>query len=75
MYRILPTGKPRVDDRRVISGIVYVLLNGIHAPDRLLLSSNPVPADRRHAADCNLGCFDHRSDRPGILPSLHGPPL
>ena len=42
--------KPRVDDRRVISGIVYVLLNGIHAltdfccrPIRFLLTGGMRP--------------------------------
>ena len=28
----LAHGIPRVDDRRVVSGIIYVIRNGLHAP-------------------------------------------
>ena len=57
-------GKPRVDDRRVISGIVHVLKSGgrwIDAPDVYGSASR---SKRRVTRRITLGCFSESKTTP-----------
>ena len=64
-YFPLSHGVPRVDDRRVVSGIVYVIKNGLqwkdaHHLDALTLLGGYFPSQRRfQPPDLALGAFDH----------------
>ncbi|MDO6457862.1 transposase [Celeribacter halophilus] len=45
-------GKKRVDDRRVINGIFYVLRTGIPWADLRHLDTKPVRTQRKRCVDC-----------------------
>ena len=66
---LLPTdtrGKPRVDDRRVISGIVHVLKSGgrwVYAPDAY---GPRKTLYNRFVRWADKGCLDECLPRPGL---------
>ena len=73
-YFPLSHGVPRVDDRRIVGGIVYVIRNGLqwkaapkeHGPHKTLHPLEPAPHLRPHL------CGAHwRRAKAGAHPSSH----
>lgn len=57
-YFPLPRGKPRVDDRRVVSGIIYVIRNGLQWKDAPKACGPHKTLYNRFARWSALGVFD-----------------
>jgi transposase len=69
-YFPLSHGVPRVDDRRIISGIIFVIRNGLRwrdAPadyDQLMIDATHLKAHRTAASLLKKGLFPDVSDVP-----------